>query len=398
MSTIRGEQLGWDVASGALFIVITVIAFADAPRFAGTSWMLVAIAAGILAVYVFGARRYVSIREAPLPSALASAVIQIALIALLAVGTSLAPNMLLLQTIVLPLIWMTSRSVRQSILVTLANAVVLGLAYSVWGGFEQATVIAGFLTSFLSAAFSIALGLWISRIAEWGTERQRLLAELTEAQTSLESASREAGATAERSRLAREVHDTIAQTLTSIVMLAERARRDGSADTIALIEESARDALREARTLVVLESPASTPSGSLAQALHRLGERFERETGVSVHVHASECTVPRDIQVVLLRCAQEGLANVRKHAAASAASIALKVGADASLTVRDDGRGLRDATIDAGHGFGLAGMRDRIALVGGTLDVTDAAPSGTALSVRIPLTTEAELTAAEVPE
>jgi signal transduction histidine kinase len=197
--------------------------------------------------------------------------------------------------------------------------------------------------------------------------------------------SREAGATAERSRLAREVHDTIAQTLTSIVMLAERARRDGSADTIALIEEAARDALSEARALVVVESPATTPSGSLAQALHRLGERFQRETGVMVNVEASECNVPRDIQVVLLRCAQEGLANVRKHAAAGAASVVLAIDEDATLTVRDDGRGMREATIDESAGFGLSGMRDRVALVGGTLGVTDATPSGTTLTVHIPL-------------
>ncbi len=385
MTTIRREQLGWDIASGALFIVITVISFTDSHRFPGTQWMLVAVAAGILAVYAFGARRYVSIRESPEPSALTSSAIQISLIALLAIGTSLAPNMLMLQTIVLPLIWMTSLSVRQAVLVTLANAVVLGLAYSVWGGFQPATVVAGFFTTGLSAAFSIALGLWITRIAEWGSERQRLLAELTEAQTNLEAASREAGATAERSRLAREVHDTIAQTLTSIVMLAERARRDGSADTLALIEGAARDALRETRTLVVVESPASTPSASLAQSLHRLGERFQRETGVTVRVEASECTVPRDIQVVLLRCAQEGLANVRKHAAAGSASVVLAIDEDATLTVRDDGRGLREATIDDSRGFGLSGMRDRVALVGGTLRVTDTAPSGTALTVRIPL-------------
>lgn len=384
-SAMHRERLGWDIASGALFIVITVIAFVDAPESPGSPWTLIAIAAGIFAVYVFGARRFVSLRESPLPSPLTSATLQISLVVLLAIGTSLAPNMLLLQTIVLPLIWMTSRSARQSVIVTLANAVVLTLAYSVWGGFDPAVVVAGALTSGLSAAFSIALGLWITRIAEWGSERQRLLAELTEAQTSLEAASREAGATAERSRLAREVHDTIAQTLTSIVMLAERARHDGSADTLALIEEAARDALREARTLVVVESPASTPSGSLAQALHRLGERFQRETGVTVHVEASECSVPRDIQVVLLRCAQEGLANVRKHAAAGSASVVLAIGEDATLTVRDDGRGLREATIDDGRGFGLSGMRDRVALVGGTLGVTDVVPNGTDLTVRIPL-------------
>ncbi|MGY1551416.1 sensor histidine kinase [Microbacterium sp. A588] len=398
MNTSSRERLGWDIASGALFIVITIIAFVDTPRFVGSPWMLVAVAAGILAVYAFGARRYVCISEAPMPSPATSATLQVSLVALLAVGVLLDPNMLLLQTIVLPLIWMTARSVPQAVIVTLTNAVVLGLAYSVWGGFQQETVIAGFITSFLSAAFSLALGLWITRIADWGAERQRLLSDLTEAQKSLKAASHEAGATAERSRLAREVHDTIAQSLTSIVMLAERARHDGSADTIAMIEETARDALRETRALVVVESPASTPSGSLAHALHRLGERFQRETGVDVRVEASECDVPRDIQVVLLRCAQEGLANVRKHAAASAASVVLKISEDATLTVRDDGRGLREATIDSGRGFGLSGMRDRVALVGGALGVTDMAPNGTALTVRIPLTAESSLTAERVSE
>lgn len=397
-STIHREQLGWDIAGGALFVVFTVIAFTDEPRTPGSRAIQVAIAAGILAVYAFGARRYVSIRDSPEPTPLTSGLLQASLIVLLAIGTSIEPNMLLLQTIVLPLLWMTSLSVRQSLLVTLANAVLLGLAYSAWGGFQQDTIVAGFFTAGLSAAFSIALGLWITRIAEWGAERERLLADLTQAQAKLKSVSREAGATAERERLAREVHDTIAQTLTSIVMLAERARHDGSAETITLIEDAARDALREARTLVVVESPATAPSGSLAQALQRLGDRFQRETGVIVRVDASDCDVPRDIQVVLLRCAQEGLANVRKHAQASTATVGLEIGDEATLTVRDDGQGLRDASIDDGHGFGLSGMRERVDLVGGALGVMDAAPRGTALTVRIPLIAETTSTPEQVPE
>ncbi|MFB7251381.1 sensor histidine kinase [Microbacterium sp. NPDC056234] len=382
MRTIRNEQLGWDIATGALFLVIVLLAFILPEQFPGSRWMLIIVAAGILAVYAFGARRYVSIQENSEPSPVASGLLQISLIALLAVGTAIEPNMLILQTIALPLIWMTSRSTKQSVIVTLINAVVLALAYAFWGMFAPEATIAGFLTAGLSAAFSIAIGLWISRIADWGVERHRLLTQLTAAQASLESASREAGATAERERLARDVHDTIAQSLTSIVMLAERAGRDGSAETIALIEDAARDALREARALVVVESAATDPSGSLAQALQRLGERFEQETGMTVHVEASECTVPRDAQVVLLRCAQEGLANVRKHSSATTAWLALEVGRDAALSVRDDGRG--GARIDAGTGFGLAGMRDRVALVGGMLDVRDAEPSGTVLTVRIP--------------
>ena len=102
-----------------------------------------------------------------------------------------------------------------------------------------------------------------------------------------------------------------------------------------------------------------------------------------MHVDATEDAVPRAVQVVLLRCAQEGLANVRKHAVAGTAWLTLQVGSDAVLRVRDDGYG--GAEIDAGTGFGLAGMRDRVALVGGILEVRDARPTGTVLTVRIPL-------------
>lgn len=390
MRTIVRERVGWDLASAALLLVSLILAFTLPSRFAGSAWLLLATACGIAAVYAFGARRYVSIREGAEPSPLVSALLQAALIALLAIGTSIEPTMMLLQTLVLPLLWMVSRSTRQSIAVTVLNAVILAIAYAASGGFSPGTLLGGIITSGLSAAFSIALGLWITRIAEWGTERERLLAELTATQHGLESASREAGAAAERARLAREVHDTIAQSLTSIVMLAERARRDGSPDALALMEDAAREALREARALVVVESPAADPSGSLAEALRRLGQRFGRETGVPVMVDASPVGVSRDIQVVLLRCAQEGLANVRKHAAASSATLALSVGDDAVLIVADDGRGLAGAGHGGGRpnegaGFGLSGMRDRVGLVGGTLEVSDGASAGTTLTVRIPL-------------
>ncbi len=387
MNTIQREKLGWDLATGALFIVIVVLAFALPEQFPGSRWMLIAVAAGILAVYAFGARRYVSIHELVEPSRFVSASLQAVLIVLLAVGTAIEPNMLILQTVALPLIWMTSRSTRQAVIVTITNAAILGLAYAYWGRFMADTTTAGFLTAGLSAAFSLAIGLWITRIAEWGAERQRLLAELTAAQAGLAAASREAGAADERARLARDVHDTIAQSLTSIVMLAERARHDGSTAAVELIEDAARDALREARTLVTVASPAASASDSLGDALRRLGDRFARETGMAVSVAASDAPLPRGLQVVLLRCAQEGLANVRKHSGAASASVTFEVGESAELVIRDDGRGLGGVTIEDDRGFGLAGMRDRVALVGGTLIVRDAAAgqAGAELTVRVPL-------------
>lgn len=387
---IRKERWGWDIAATVLVLAVGGLSLSLPESFAGSRWVLIGIAVGVFLVYALGARPYVGISDGiEDPSPVGSATIQALLITLLAAGVVLEPNMLLLQTLVLPLLWMTSRSTLQAILVTIGNGVVLALAYAAWGGWVADAFAGGFLTAGLSTAFSLALGLWITRIAEWGTERQTLLAELTAAQAGLGTASREAGAMEERARLARDVHDTIAQSLTSIVMLAERARLDGSPAAVGLIEDAAREALLEARALVAVTSPAPS-ADSLGDALRRLGDRFARETGMRVEVAASDATLARDVQVVLLRCAQEGLANVRKHSGAAAARITLLTADAAELRIRDDGRGLGGVSIDDDRGFGLAGMRERVALVGGTLTVTDGDSPGTDLTVRIPLVREKE--------
>ncbi|MET0481246.1 MAG: ATP-binding protein, partial [Mycetocola sp.] len=131
--------------------------------------------------------------------------------------------------------------------------------------------------------------------------------------------------------------------------------------------------------------------GSLADTLARLGERFTRETGVTVTTDATHTELPRDLEVVLLRCAQEGLANVRKHADARAASVTVvQTTGSISLRITDDGRGLGGFQPSDEYGFGLSGMRDRVGLVGGTLTVADAATgSGTELTVTIPLVKDA---------
>lgn len=389
---IRRERWGWDVAATVLMLAVAGLSLSLPESHPGSRWALIAIAIGVFLVYAVGARPYVGISDGiEDPSAARSASLQVLLIVLLAAGVVLEPNMLLLQTLVLPLIWMTSRSTLQAVLVTIGNGVILALAYAASGGWAADAFAGGFLTAGLSTAFSLALGLWITRIAEWGAERQRLLADLTSAQASLETASREAGAMEERARLARDVHDTIAQSLTSIVMLAERARLDGSPTAIESIEDAAREALLETRALVAVTTPAPS-TDSLGDALRRLGERFARETGMRIEVAASDAELPRDVQVVLLRCAQEGLANVRKHSGAAAAQVTLLAADAAELRIHDDGRGLDGVSIDDDRGFGLSGMRDRVALVGGTLTVTDGDSCGTDLTVRIPLVREKEST------
>jgi signal transduction histidine kinase len=149
------------------------------------------------------------------------------------------------------------------------------------------------------------------------------------------------------------------------------------------MEQMARDALTEARGLVASLAPVD-PSAGLGDALRRLASGFERETGVQVTVEADVAGLDRELEVVLLRCAQEGLANVRKHARASAARVTVRTGPDAvTLEVRDDGVGPGGAVPGEG-GFGLAGMRDRVALVGGRVEVGPGESDGTVLTVTVP--------------
>ena len=173
-------------------------------------------------------------------------------------------------------------------------------------------------------------------------------------------------------------------------MTAQRGMRElrdgntaGAEAQLAILEENARNALAETRALVA-SGAAVGADGGLAIALRRLGERFQRETGIVVSVAADEhAALDRDGEVVLLRCAQEALANVRKHSGATTASLAL-VDSDGTvvLTISDDGAGFDPAKDSSG--FGLAGMRERLGLVRGTLEVAATPGGGATLVASMP--------------
>ncbi|WP_167132813.1 sensor histidine kinase [Paramicrobacterium chengjingii] len=381
----------WDIAVGLVIIVLSAISAMNSEYSIVERWALVALLLSLGALYGAVLRRFVPVQigldQHDTPT-IYSMVGQMAMIALAAATVSLSADMMNTMVIVLPLIWLSSSGTRQAVLMNVVATSALGTAFAFNQGWTTSGNITAFAIAGISTAFSVALGLWISGIANWGSERARLLEELTEAQSELEAAHRESGAAGERERIARDIHDTIAQSLTSIVMLAQRASRDSNpAQTIAVVEETARDALSDARGLVAANATvAATASAPFEASLTRLGTRFARESGVQISttVELSQ-QLPRELEVMLLRCVQEGLANVRKHARAGHVAMALqRVDQEIRLTITDDGRGLGGATIDDERGFGLPGMRERVALVGGTLSLSDAGGDGVTLAVTVP--------------
>ena len=230
-------------------------------------------------------------------------------------------------------------------------------------------------------------GTWVSRIIEQSAERAEIIDQLEATRAELDAAQHEAGRMAERQRLATDIHDTLAQGFTSILMLIQAAQADldGSHPRagrhLDLAARTARENLAEARVLVEDLAPAQLDGGTLPDALRRLS----RAPGVdaSFGLSGAPRPLPMATEVVLLRVCQEALANVRKHAGARSAAVRLDYDPDAiRLEVSDDGAGFDPARVNGG--YGLRGMRTRVAEAGGTLTVRSAPGAGTHVSAMVP--------------
>ena len=379
----------WDaiVAIVAGVITLAVVFLFTPPTPARTAVSLAAVVLFVAGYAVIGRAAV----EPPRAAWRYPAFLSVAAVAV-GIGVGAAPFMAMLQTLAYPLVWVIGDSRRRGIggCAVIAGSVFLGVI--IGNGADADSVLAGATTAVFSLAFAIAIGLWIARIAEYGEERERLLSDLTAAQGQVKALSRERGASAERERLARDIHDTLAQTLAGLVIFAERAGRqsregqtDAAAVTIATVEQVARDALAEARALVA-RTAAVPREPAFAAAVERLVERFRAQGRAAIELDTADAAgeLDRETQVVLLRCLQEALSNAAKHAAAERVQVRVRVeaGGGAALEVADDGRGFEPAL--PGAGFGLDGMRERVALAGGTFEVDSTAGHGTSLRVHLP--------------
>ena len=261
-----------------------------------------------------------------------------------------------------------------------------------WGTFDLANPVVWIFA--VTGAAGIILGVYIASIVRQSGERKELIDRLEVAQAELSDAVRREAVLEERQRLAREIHDTLAQGFTSIVIhletaLAEMDQQSNRAglERVERAVETARRSLDEARRVVRALRPDILETTSLAEAIRRSSSRWasEHDLQVSFRVAGTLRDLGGDREIVLFRAAEESLANVLKHAAATRVEIDLAYGDDlVSLTVLDDGRGIEEQAESTPSGFGLRGMRERAEAVGGTLSVTGRDGAGTSVLVSLP--------------
>jgi signal transduction histidine kinase len=234
-------------------------------------------------------------------------------------------------------------------------------------------------------------------VADLNEANGRLVATIAENEDlhrQLVAQAREAGVAEERRRMAREIHDTLAQGLTGIVtqlQAAERAAGQVPGDSagwrrhVEAATRLARDSLTEARRSVEALRPSPLECGRLSEALADVAERWSGLNGIPVQVTTTGTARPinPEAEFALLRAAQEALANVAKHAHATRVGLTISyMENEVALDVRDDGVGF-DPGLPA-HGFGLVAMEQRIAALSGTLQVESEPGGGTAVSACVP--------------
>lgn len=260
----------------------------------------------------------------------------------------------------------------------------------------------------LGAVLAVVISSTYRSLAADAEHHARTAEALRLAQAELAERERRAGRAEERERLAREIHDTVAQGLSSILLVARAARAGLAAGNtrqvqrqLAVIEEGAGENLAQARRFV--RDLAAVPEGpGLPEALTALCRRTEAQEAArgqrlecSLRLEGREATqLPEPVQTALLRGAQASLANVTAHAGAARAVLTLTVSAEeALLDVYDDGVGFDPATLEdpraaggSDSGYGLPGLRRRLQTLGGSLTVDSAPEEGTVIGMRLPLT------------
>ena len=284
------------------------------------------------------------------------------------------------------------RKVAAAVIFQIALATVSFVRLSGWANFPAQGLLVLAISGFVILYVSL-----FGRMAEARARSQALLQELEIAHEQLaEYATRveDLTRTAERERMARELHDTLAQGLTGLILQLEAADAHLSEGRAARAQEIVRQAMARARTTLadsrrVIDDLRAGQSGSagLAEEVRKEAGRFTAATGIPCLVELDALDdVPGDVVEHARRVVAEALANITHHAQAQRVMVTIRGEDDRLLiTVGDDGVGFEPAIqeIESGH-YGLIGMRERARLVGGSLNIVSAPGQGTTLSVQLP--------------
>ena len=270
----------------------------------------------------------------------------------------------------------------------LVATVVAICALGLHGGWS----VGGVVGPLVSAGVALLIGLGYQALAREAEQREALVGELIATQGQLAATEHESGVLAERARLAREIHDTLAQGLSSIQMLLHAAERADPGrpgiEHLRLARETASANLAEARRFIRELTPPQLDDQTLGGALRRLARTQWATQGLDVQVRASDTIeLPMHLQTAFLRIAQGAIANVVQHAHATTAIVTLTIEDDhLRFAVADDGAGFdprhsSKETAEKSDSFGLQATSERVRQLGGTL-TSDAAPGrGTTLTV-----------------
>lgn len=288
-------------------------------------------------------------------------------------------------------------------------AVVAIAVVAVVAQIPEGLTVGGVMGPSVSALVTLAIYYAFNKLARANQERQDLIDQLMATRSELAKTQHSAGVVAERQRIAHEIHDTLAQGLSSIQMLLHVAENEiessSLSDTeqaaplkrIALARTVAADNLSEARAMIAALQPAALSTDSLHSALQRMADNHSEVSGVAfeVDVDGPDRQLAMREEAALLRIAQGAVANVVAHAEAARCRISLSYGdAEVRLDVVDNGRGFDPADVarrPAGLGHvGLSAMQQRAGELAGVLTVESAPGEGTAISVALPRATAAD--------
>lgn len=392
--SLANLQLAIDVLTGVLLFTVALTSVALPRTFAGLNIAL-CVAYGV--VYFYGTFKW---RRWPAVAQWAWMTVFTMLWVLMLPVSSIALYLILPMFFIYLLVFNDIRGI---------VAVVLGAVVGILSQLPTGLSVAGILGPFFSA-FMVIGAYWVfKRVWEVSEERQRLIDELVETRHQLAESERAAGIAAERQRIAHEIHDTVAQGLSSIQMLVHVAmsnleKLDTSQDALAPVKErlqqvqrTAADNLAEARAMIAALQPASLSEGTLEAAMKRVAESFSASGNmkIDVVVDGDPYPLPMKVEAALLRIGQGALGNVTKHAKATRARISLYFYQEqVRMDVVDNGQGfdfeaVRSRPAGLGH-VGLDAMRRRAAEIGGDLTIESAPGEGTALSIAVPTSPIAE--------